>query len=182
MNKLLYIAVGTLAVAGFGRAEEKCQTIRGVLQAYLDPEVRFWVNEVHGVLDDTRMVVGKMTALAPATTSIDRGIGIDRDGLQMWDFGEDGALTVELPVGLHLRPAPGPQGFGVYRGMGRIVDGTGPFANATGTVLYEGSWVLWFLTEGDSPTPQGRWNADVTMRICKDQQVSANPASRRSKK
>jgi hypothetical protein len=115
------------------------------------------------------MVTGKMTPIIRAGTSIDRGIGIDRDGLQMWDFGEDGALTVELPIGLPLRPAPGPRGIGVYRGMGKIVDGTDGFSKATGNVLYEGTWVLWFLSPGDSTTAQGRWNADVTMRICKGQ-------------
>jgi hypothetical protein len=126
------------------------------------------VNEIHGVVDDSTMVTGKMTAITRATTTIDRGIGIDRDGLQLWDFGESGTLTVELPVGLHLRPAPGPHGFGVYRGMGRIVDGSGGFTKSTGTVLYEGPWVLWFETSGDTTTAKGRWNAEVTLRICKN--------------
>ncbi len=169
MSKLVCGVAALLAAAGFACAEQPCQTLRGVLQAYFDASVRSWVNEIHGVVDDTKMVAGNMTAIVRVTTSIDRGIGIDRDGLLLWDFGEDGTLTVELPVGLHLRPAPGPQGFGLYRGMGMIVDGTGGFAKATGTVVYEGSWVLWIVTPGDPTTAQGRWNADVTMRICKGQ-------------
>jgi hypothetical protein len=165
--KLAYSLAVMLAVAGLASAEEKCQTLRGVLQAYFDASVRGWVNEIRGVVDDSTMVAGKMTSITRATTTIDYGIGIDRDSLQLWDFGEAGALTVEVPVGLHLRPAPGPHGFGVYRGMGRIVEGSGGFEKSTGTVLYEGPWVLWFEPEGDSTVAKGRWNAEVTLRICK---------------
>jgi hypothetical protein len=165
--RLVYGMAALLAAAAVLSAQEKCQTVRGVLQAYFDPSLRAWVNEIHAVVDDSKMITGKMTMKTPSTTTIDRGIGFDRDGVQTWDFGEDGTLTVEVPVGLHLRPAPGPEGFGVYWAMGMIVDGTGGFAQATGTVIHEGPWVLWFVTPGDRTTAQGRWNAQITMRVCK---------------
>jgi hypothetical protein len=169
MSKLFCGVAAMLAAAGLACAEEKCQTFRGVLQAYFDASVRNWVTEIHGVLDDAKMLAGGTSAIQRLTTSIDRGIGIDRDGLLLWDFGVDGSLTIEVPIGLHLRPAPGPHGFGLYRGMGKIVDGTGDFVKTTGTVVYEGPWVLWFETPGDATTARGRWNAEVTMRICKAQ-------------
>jgi hypothetical protein len=40
MSKLLYSAAALLVTAGLSFAEEKCQTLRGVLQAYFDPSVR----------------------------------------------------------------------------------------------------------------------------------------------
>ena len=165
MKKLLFVGA-VLATAAVAAAGEKCQTMRGVLQSYLDPAQKLWVNEIHALVDETTMVTGAMTPIIRASTTIDRGIGVDAGGVSLWEFGADGTLTTEGGIGLHLRPAPGPQGFGLYRGMGKIVDGTGMFKKATGTVVFEGSWVLWFLP-GDPPTPQGRWNADVTMRICK---------------
>lgn len=59
--------------------------------------------------------------------------------------------------------APGWKGTGLYQASHKIVSGTGIFQNATGTLLITGTYILGEDQDGNF---YGRWNPDVSGKIC----------------
>lgn len=166
MKQLRYAAALAITLSGLALADNKCQNFRGVLQGRLEAPAG-WMGDVYGALDETSVMTAAVRGTILPVTSADSGVGLEQGWQLLWDFGAEGTITTEIPYGLVLKPAPGPQGYGDYRGVGKIVGATGRFDKSSGTVLVEGPYVVWFLTPGDRSTVQGKWNATVTFRICK---------------
>jgi hypothetical protein len=150
------------------QAQQNCPSIHVLIQAQLlVPELLLrdedvWGGYVHGYLGE-EILHGKWSG-NNGNTAIHghAGMGIGSD---LFDFG--GGNTV-ITAATHAN-FPSPPGLwpldagGLYRSAGKIVGGTGRFANASGNLLESGPFVVWDL---DKELPHGRFNGEVTGDIC----------------
>jgi hypothetical protein len=150
--------------ATMAAAQNDCEPVKGMLQARL--ENGRWAGDVHLVAAETDVLTGAFRPIQPPQSSNADGIGVETGLKFQFDFGDQGSISVEIPYGITLRPAPGPAGHAEYRGVGKIIDATGRFDKRAGTLLMEGMYILWF-DPSDRSNVWGRWNAQLTMRLCK---------------
>ena len=166
MRKLFRVAMMFAAVAVPAlSADQHCETGKGILQARI--EVPTWIGDVHVVIGETDVLTGAFRPIAPPQRTGESGIGLETGLKLKFDFGAQGSISFEVPNGITLQPAPGPNGSAEYRGIAKVIEGTGRFEKTTGTLLIDGMYILWFEDPQNPATVWGRWNANLTMRLCK---------------
>ncbi len=67
---------------------------------------------------------------------------VGKDGFYKFVFGVADSLTIQFTHAVWPFP-PGKGGIGEYKGEGRIVEGTGRFANAWGNVTWSAPFIMW---------------------------------------
>jgi hypothetical protein len=174
MNKLAYGTITAILMVGVAQGQENCQTLRGMLQGRLELPAG-WVSQVYGTLGEAGVLDvlrGELRAIEPGNTVSDSGVGTELNVKYRLDFGANGSIVFQVPYGLLVEPpnAPRGPGIGTYLGVGKILSGTGRFQSgfwsATGTVLMEGPYVVWFDDPSNPATVQGRFSATVIIRAC----------------
>ncbi len=163
--KLVFVLSFLLAITSAMpmRAQKPCMELRAFAQASLPSPYPIylynaWGGNVYGMLGG-QFVQGIFSGGGEAAES--HGVNtVGRDGFYKFVFGAD-SLTVQFTNAVWPFP-PGKRGIGEYKGEGKIVEGTGRFANAWGNVTWSGPFIVW--VEGESV--YARFNADIKGSVC----------------
>ncbi len=98
--------------------------------------------------------------------------GRGRDGLYMFAFGTYDGETWNITDGFTVQlgqavwtPNPAGMGVGYYQASGKLVDGYGRFAGATGSFTLQGDFVGWSIPE--FPGFVAAWNPALMGKFCK---------------
>ncbi len=167
---LLFCAALPVSVA------QDCTPVKGIGQALVFFNQPINQNDLWG---------GPFYMTLDGTAGVMTGIFSGQDGTDVWN-GQNGMMgkgkggrysfalnfngtgyqdsfTTEVTNAVFGNP-PGKIGFGYYQASHNIVSGTGRFKNATGHLVVAGTYVF-FPYAGDANV-DGRWNPDVTGKIC----------------
>jgi len=169
---LTLIFVFAAAVAAFllpalgprAQAQQACTEFRAIGHATLPTphplsDTDTWGADVWGTLGG-QLLSGYVTG-NDGNTSGHGVTGMGTNGSYTYVFGTD-TIVVEIAHAAWPFP-PGKAGLGYYRGAGKIVQGTGRFANASGNIDWAGPFMVW---TPDGTNYQGRFNPEIRGNIC----------------
>lgn len=136
-------------------------------QIYLeDGEIR-WGGTVVVTIGD-EVLEGTVTQQGPPPFQKETSpiMGMQRGVRYLYDFGYGDKFILELQSTATFNLPPGKGGWGYYRDVSRIVDGTGRFANATGSVAQSGPFLVWFRVPGDFSSFTSIYVGELHGKIC----------------
>ncbi len=176
MKKYLFMSLGFVLLFAFSAfAQNNCLVVRGIAQEHLldfgnpdweggrpgDP----WVGPVQLILGNDEVLTGKLSENdgGPGPRN---GIGQSRGGSYFFDFGVengtfigkyDNAIWPNLPKFARVA------GTGTFHAQGKVSNGGGRFANATGNITTDGPFLAWNI---DQPIPSARFNNTISGMLC----------------
>ncbi len=146
---------------------QNCENFHAVIQAELFPdsvlrEGDVWGGNVYAYLG-SQVLIGRYSGNNGDTTS--HGMANSGVGSDAFDFG-DGNTFVATAAHSSFPTPPGwwpDMNGGSYRAADKLYSGTGIFEAASGRLAVSGPWLVWVA---DTGVLRGRWNGEVTGKIC----------------
>ncbi len=150
------------------RAQGNCTGFRAVIHGFLPTPIPMregdtWGGQVYGTLGWDELLLGNISGNDGEDGPGQGWTGMGKGGSYIYDFGEDGSFTVEVPNAVWPFH-PGQILFGNYNGHGNVVGGTGRFQNASGNLFISGPFMVYSLDNW--ATVNGRWNGEISGNIC----------------
>jgi hypothetical protein len=141
-------------------AQQACLEYNAVSPMALEDPAKGYTGPTYAKLGD-EVLIDKgdgIPTLVPPTTTCQDGVCAEWGARMKTDFGNGDTITIEVIMAVYDTPPV----FGMYRGWNRIVEGTGRFEKATGTLYDSGPFFAWIDDKGI----HSRFNGKTTGKIC----------------
>jgi hypothetical protein len=173
LRKAIFVA-GTVVIAavlvlatapsGWAQANQQCQDFRALWQGSVKivNDTGEWGGPVVAVIGD-EVKEGMVSTIAVPNRVGHGKVGMDKGTQYLYDFGGGNTFVLELQsTGVFPSP-PGKSGFGYYRDVSIVTQGTGVFANASGNIAQSGPYLVWIDNNAEL---KSTYFADIHGRVC----------------
>lgn len=170
LGAILTVALVMAAMPGWAQ-KNGCQDLRGLWLGEIyweDGGVRWGGTAILTIGDE--VLEGTVSQDGPPPFGKDTSVilGMQRGVRYRYDFGGGNTFILELQSTAVFQFAPGKNLWGNYRDVSRIVEGTGRFANAAGSVAQSGPYLVWFRVPGDFNSFMSVYVGELHGRMCKE--------------
>lgn len=180
MRRFLAVAALLLLLCTWSAfAQQKCQDFRALYHMTLCVNLdekgtcteQGWLMDtadpIHALLDLQPLTPTMEFTGAPPVSWSTGVVGHDRGNTTTWHLSDTDSFVVGDWHATYPNQ-PGKVGLWQYNGTGKIISGTGKFANATGMATETGPYIIWpDVFDADGPhVVAGKYFATIVMRIC----------------
>ena len=154
------LALAVLLVPQLGHAQAPCAPFKAITQWTAGPDP--YHGPAYAVFDGRTFIDEDANWLEFTTETCNAGTCRGRGGKLFLEFGNGDTLTLTVQHGTYTPAYTAFPQFGIWHAVFTIVDGTGRFLGASGTLSGGGPWVIWL----DGTGFHGRFNGEFEGDVC----------------